>query len=93
MSDTPVSVSQLLDTVKKYGFEYFGVYYGKYRGTVIDNKDPEKLGRVKVNVPQVSGKNIMDTWAWPSGLVGGDDFGAFFFFFPTEYALILSTNR
>ena len=78
MSDTPVSVSQLLDTVKKYGFEYFGVYYGKYRGTVIDNKDPEKLGRVKVNVPQVSGKNIMDTWAWPSGLVGGDDFGAFF---------------
>lgn len=78
MSDTPSTVSGLLDTVKKYGFEYFGVFYGKYRGVVVSNQDPEKLGRLKVNVPQVSGKNIMETWAWPSGLVGGDGFGTFF---------------
>lgn len=78
MGDTPTTVPALMDVVRKYGFEYFGVYYGKYRGIVTDNKDPEKLGRLKVSVPQVSGKNIMETWAWPSGLVGGDDFGAFF---------------
>lgn len=74
----PTTVSGLMDTVKKYGFEYFGVFYGKYRGIVVSNQDPEKLGRVKINVPQVSGKNIMEAWAWPSGLVGGEEFGSFF---------------
>ena len=78
MSDTPSNVNGLMDIVKKYGFEYFGVFYGKYRGVVVSNQDPEKLGRLKVNVPQISGKNIMETWAWPCGLVGGDDFGVFF---------------
>jgi len=86
MSDMPSTVSGLVDIIKKYGFEYFGVFYGKYRGIVVSNQDPEKLGRVKVNVPQVSGKNIMETWAWPSGLVGGEDFG--FFFIPPKGASV-----
>ena len=28
-------------------------YYGKYRGIVTDNQDPNNLGRIKENVPEV----------------------------------------
>lgn len=77
MADNPTNVTQLLDIVKKYGFEYFGLYYGTYRGFVIDTRDPDNLGRLKLNVPQISAKNIMQTWAWPRGLVASKDFGEF----------------
>ena len=39
-------------------------YYGKYRGTVLDNIDPLQMGRLMVQVPDVS--NILpSTWAMP----------------------------
>lgn len=41
-------------------------HYGHYRGIVVDNNDPEKLGRVTLLVPQVSGNNVTD-WAWSVG--------------------------
>lgn len=45
-------------------------YYGKYRGFVTDNKDPEKRGRLKVSVPSVLGDQ--DTgWALPCLPFGG----------------------
>ncbi|MCF6324887.1 MAG: phage baseplate assembly protein V [Gammaproteobacteria bacterium] len=45
-------------------------YYGKYRGFVTDNRDPEKRGRLKVKVPTVLGEQ--DTgWALPCLPFGG----------------------
>ena len=38
--------------------------YGKYRGTVIDNVDPLQVGRLLVQVPDVSNV-IPSTWAMP----------------------------
>ena len=39
-------------------------FYGKYRGTVLDNIDPMQIGRLMVQVPDVS--NILpSTWAMP----------------------------
>ncbi|WP_026441466.1 phage baseplate assembly protein V [Pseudacidobacterium ailaaui] len=39
-------------------------YYGKYRGMVLDNIDPMQMGRLMVQVPDVS--NILpSTWAMP----------------------------
>ncbi len=39
-------------------------YYGKYRGMVLDNIDPLQIGRLLVQVPDVS--NILpSTWALP----------------------------
>jgi uncharacterized protein involved in type VI secretion and phage assembly len=39
-------------------------YYGKYRGMVLDNIDPMQMGRLMVQVPDVS--NIFpSTWAMP----------------------------
>ena len=38
-------------------------FYGKYRGKVIDNDDPLKLGRLKTIVPALSDNDL--TWALP----------------------------
>lgn len=39
--------------------------YGKYRGTVSNNIDPNQMGRLQVQVPAVYGSNTMN-WAMPS---------------------------
>ena len=45
-------------------------YYGKYRGTVINNVDPMRLGRIQVQVPDVHGV-VPSTWAMPCVLSSG----------------------
>lgn len=45
-------------------------FYGKYRGFVVDNKDPEKRARIKVVVPSVLGEAETD-WALPCLPFGG----------------------
>lgn len=39
-------------------------FYGKYRGTVVNNLDPKGIGRIQVIVPDVS-NTIPSTWAMP----------------------------
>ncbi len=51
-------------------------YYGKYRGTVIDNDDQNKKGRVKVSVPAVLGD--LNTWAMPCVPYTGSNAGHYF---------------
>jgi uncharacterized protein involved in type VI secretion and phage assembly len=51
-------------------------YYGKYRGTVLDNADPMQMGRLIVQVPDVS--NILpSTWAMPCVPFAGIQSGFF----------------
>jgi hypothetical protein len=38
--------------------------YGKYRGIVTDNKDPESLGRIRVSVPSIVDRDELG-WAVP----------------------------
>ena len=38
-------------------------YFGKYRGTVKDNRDPQKMGRLQVMVPSLLGDEL--AWAMP----------------------------
>jgi uncharacterized protein involved in type VI secretion and phage assembly len=45
-------------------------YYGKYRGTCLNNVDPEQKARIQVIVPDVSGV-APTTWAMPSVPVAG----------------------
>jgi len=45
-------------------------YYGKYRGFVTDNDDPDKLGRLKVTVPSLLGATVTG-WALPCMPFGG----------------------
>lgn len=51
-------------------------YYGKYRGTVIENLDPEMLGRVMLQCPDVLGETP-SSWAMPCVPVAGISAGCF----------------
>lgn len=51
-------------------------YYGKYRGTVINNIDPENRGRIQVQVPDVQGL-IPTTFALPCLPVAGKGSGVY----------------
>ncbi len=51
-------------------------YYGKFRATVLDNIDPLQIGRLMVQVPDVSGV-LPSTWATPCMPVCGAQSGFF----------------
>ena len=51
-------------------------YYGKYRGSVVNNLDPMQLGRVQVSVPRVLGDGRM-AWAMPCTPYAGSGVGFF----------------
>ncbi len=59
------------------------LYYGKYRGKVSQNKDPDKLGRVQVTCPAVLGDG-QASWAMPCVPFAGNGVG--FFTVPPEGA-------
>jgi hypothetical protein len=50
-------------------------YYGKYRGTVINNIDPLQIARIQVSVPDVS--VIPGSWAMPCLPLAGKQEGVF----------------
>ena len=52
-------------------------YYGKYRGTVINNVDPMQIGRIQAMVPDVSAL-IPTSWAMPCVPIAGKQMGTFF---------------
>jgi len=54
-------------------------YYGKYRGTVVDSKDPLNLGRLKLKVPSILGEKEVTGWALPCLPYGGAKDQGFFF--------------
>lgn len=39
-------------------------YYGKYRAFVVDNNDPDNQGRIKVNIPYITGNGVIG-WCLP----------------------------
>jgi uncharacterized protein involved in type VI secretion and phage assembly len=51
-------------------------YYGKYRGTVIDNLDPLQIGRLMVQVPDLAGL-VPSTWAMPCVPIAGKQMGVY----------------
>lgn len=62
-----------------------GPFYGKYRGTITDNLDPKRLGRVRAKVHDVLGGKESG-WALPSVPYAGKDVG--FFFIPPVNASV-----
>ena len=51
-------------------------FFGKYRGTVLNNVDPEQRGRIQVIVPDVTSV-IPSSWAMPCAPVAGIQMGMF----------------
>ena len=62
MEETIISLVQEVDQKR----------YGKYRGIVIDNQDPEKRARLKLRIPSVLADQDSD-WALPCLPYGGLD--------------------
>jgi len=70
MTQTDEILARLIERVE-------GRYYGKYRGQVTDNSDPQDLGRVRAKVPRLLGDT--DTgWALPAFPYGGASEQGFF---------------
>jgi len=53
-----------------------GKYLGKYRGMVMNNIDPMQMGRLQVQVPDVTGL-LPSSWAMPCAPVAGVQTGMF----------------
>ena len=51
-------------------------YFGKYRGTVLQNIDPEQRARIQVIVPDVGGL-LPSSWAMPCVPLAGKAMGTF----------------
>lgn len=52
-------------------------FFGKYRGTVVNNVDPQTLGRLQVSCPAVLGDGQM-SWAMPCVPYAGNGVGTAF---------------
>ncbi len=76
-------------TDKQHTERYRNRWFGKYRAFVRDNNDPERLGRVRMEIPAVLGTGLENwsEWAYPCFPFGGhDDRG--FFYVPDEGASV-----
>jgi uncharacterized protein involved in type VI secretion and phage assembly len=62
-SDNDRIIARLIERVE-------GRYFGKYRGQVTDNNDPDNLGRVRASVPRLLGDEKTG-WALPAFIYGG----------------------
>lgn len=51
-------------------------FFGKYRGTVVNNVDPMQIGRIQAIVPDVSSV-MLSSWAMPCAPVAGMNMGMF----------------
>jgi uncharacterized protein involved in type VI secretion and phage assembly len=61
-------------TVERVTQRVTSSYFGKYRGIVTNNNDPEKLCRIMAQVPAVMGETEVG-WALPAFPFAGDGHG------------------
>lgn len=61
------------DAIGKLSDWVMSHHFGKYRGVVVENEDPEAMGRVKVKVPAVLGDEKV--WAMPNTPYAGAGVG------------------
>ncbi|MCI0698644.1 phage baseplate assembly protein V [candidate division KSB1 bacterium] len=51
-------------------------FWGKYRATVVNNIDPQQMGRIQVQAPDVLG-STPSSWAMPAVPIAGRQMGAY----------------
>ena len=66
---------KFIDILTRFGLEYFGLYYSKYRAFVVSNEDPEGLSRLKLLIPHIDDKKPLQRWVAPCGVFGGLNYG------------------
>lgn len=68
-------LKKFFEHVMYNGLETLGRYYSSYRGHVMDNEDPDNMGRLKVMVPSVTSKATHPEWAYPRNSWSGQNYG------------------
>jgi uncharacterized protein involved in type VI secretion and phage assembly len=68
-----MSIAEILEEGRKHQAKIYGVVVG----IVTNNKDPDKMGRVKVKIPRISGEDESH-WARVVSFMAGKERGAFF---------------
>ncbi len=53
------------------GLEFFKLYYGVYRGSVVSNEDPMNIGRLKISCPTLYGNDSPQDWVFARGSIAG----------------------
>jgi hypothetical protein len=71
-----MSAEDLMESTTTSAASKTARYYGKYRGTVVNNVDPMMMGRIMVIVPDVS-TVALSSWAMPCLPVTGMQMGVF----------------
>lgn len=73
--------AEFFEKLKRFGLEYYGLYYSVYKGIVTDNVDPQDQGRIKVQLPELGRDDPLELFAYPISPFAGPGHG---FFFPPE---------
>lgn len=71
-----MDLATLLRGVKNFGLEFLGLYYSVYPGYIIDNEDPDGMGKLKVSVNTVLSGASHLLWALPHGVFSGNGYGS-----------------
>jgi hypothetical protein len=66
-----------IQTLRDYGLEKYNRYYSVYAATVIDNRDPEHRGRLRLQIPVVHGSSNSQIFAPAMGIPNGNGMGLY----------------
>ena len=62
-------MNRLVEIIQERGLEFIGRFYSRYRGMVVDDRDPDGLQRILVNIPSIH--NGITIWARAGSQSGG----------------------
>lgn len=88
--DNPLE--EFIDFIIRFGLEYYRRYYGPYRAKVINNKDPEGLGRIIVEVPRAKLHPSNAKWVLPMMSGAGKEHGVFWPPEENDYVFVFFDN-
>lgn len=70
------ALTRFLNNLVYNGLESFGRYYSSYRAFVFSVDDPDNMSRLKLIIPQLSGNDFYEYWAYPKDNFSGKGYGS-----------------
>jgi hypothetical protein len=70
-----MTLAEFAKALMYHGLEAVGKYYSSYRAYVMDNEDPENMGRIMVTIPSITADKMHIKWAYPKGQFSGKGYG------------------
>lgn len=67
---------RIVDQIAENGLESLGKWYSCYRAFVYDRDDPDSTQRLKLIIPDITGVQAYDYWAFPRNVFYGDSYGS-----------------